>query len=799
VRSRLASLYTSLEVPQPLGPLLVGERANATGSKKFRELLLADDFEGMLKLMQSQSAAHVLDLCVAYTGRNEEEDMRKIVSMAATGLTQPLMIDSTLPGAIEAALTRYPGRPIINSVNLEDGGACLHRIAGLAKKYGAMLTALTIDEKGMALDAVRKVEVALRLRDILVDTHGLRERDIFFDCLTFTIGSGDESLFCAAVETLTAIRELKRLLPECHTLLGVSNVSFGLKPACRRLVNSVFLDEAIKAGLTAAIVDAAKILPLGDIGEKEKELALDLIYNRRDAGKDPLGAIIEYFETGSSSREKTPRGPERPAEAWLGQKIMKGSREGLEDILEVLLEKYAPQQIIDSLLVPVMRKIGELFGTGQMLLPFVLAAAETMREAVRILEPRMPRGGDGGRRKVLLATVAGDVHDIGKNLVDIILANNGYTVFNIGIKQSAENIMAKAAEHKAEVIGLSGLLVKSALVMKENLRQFAEAGLELPVFLGGAALTRRFVAEECAPLYGHPVVYCKDPFDALAALEDLEQGRLQSTRWTEDHCAEPPAEISRAPVDFCPSVKPPFTGARYAEDFSLAQVMGGVSKNMLFRARWGFHRKNLSPHEYERLIRGCAEPLYARTLEILAPHLDFRAAWGYFSGYTQDGRLIVGAGEEARVFDFPRQKQPDGLCVADFFRVPPGRRAVVPFFAVTLGAAAARCVKEAFERDSYKNYLLLHGLAAEITDALAETLHRRVAAELKLPGNPDFIGTRYGFGYPACPNLDLNRPLFEMLGAEKLGIALSENMMMEPEYSTMGIIAYHPASRYFSV
>jgi 5-methyltetrahydrofolate--homocysteine methyltransferase len=725
--------------------------------------------------------------------------MRKIVHMAATGLTQPLMIDSTLPEAIEAALSRYPGRPIINSVNLEDGGKTLRHIAGLAKKYGAMLTALTIDEKGMALGAARKVEVALRLRDILVDTHGLRERDIFFDCLTFTIGSGDESLFCAAAETLAAIRELKRLLPECHTLLGVSNVSFGLTPSCRRLINSVFLDEAIKAGLTAAIVDAAKILPLKDISEKEKTLALDLIYNKRDSGKDPLGAIIEYFEADSSLREKTPRGPEAPAEAQLGQKIMKGSREGLEDILEALLEKYAPEEVIGTLLVPVMRNIGELFGKGEMLLPFVLAAAEAMREAVRILEPRMPRDATCGRRKVLLATVAGDVHDIGKNLVDIILTNNGYTVFNIGIKQSAEHIMAKAAEHRADVIGLSGLLVKSALVMKENLRQFAEAGLALPVFLGGAALTRRFVAEECAPLYGSPVVYCKDPFDALSALEELERGKLQSTRRTEDHPARQGGEISGALLDFCPELRPPFTGPRYAEDFSLAEVVNCLSKNMLFRARWGFHRKNLSPHEYERLIRDSAEPLYARILELLAPHLDFRAAWGYFSGYTEGCRLVVSAGAETRAFDFPRQNQPDGLCISDFFRVAPGLRAVVPFFAVTIGTAAARCVTEAFEKDSYKNYLLLHGLAAEITDALAETVHRRIAAELKLPGNPNFIGTRYGFGYPACPNLDLNRPLFEILGAEKLGLALNENMMLEPEYSTMGVIACHPASRYFSV
>jgi 5-methyltetrahydrofolate--homocysteine methyltransferase len=807
---RLASLYGAVDAVQPLGPLLIGERANATGSKKFRALLLADDFNGMLKVLQSQAGAHVLDLSVAYAGRDEEADMKKIVRLAATGLTQPLMIDSTLPEAIETALKYYPGRPIINSVNFEDGGRSLNRIAGLAKKYGAMIVALTIDEKGMALSCERKVETALRLRDTLVGVHGLRERDIFFDCLTFTIGSGDESLFTAATSTLAAIKQVRRLLPECHTLLGLSNISFGLKAACRHVVNSVFLAEALKAGLEAAIVDAANIKPLSEIDAVEKELALDLIYNRRENGKDPLRAIITHFEAGASSAEtKTYIRAERPAEAELSEKIIKGVREGLEDILVVLMGKYAPEDIINTLLIPVMRKIGELFGKGEMLLPFVLQAAETMREAVAILEPYLRRSGESPKVKILLATVQGDVHDIGKNLVDIILSNNGYKVFNIGIKQSAENIMAKAREYKVDVIGLSGLLVKSALVMKESIKQYNDAGLDLPILLGGAALTRRFVAGECAPLYAKPVVYCKDPFDALAALEALQQGRLESTRLPAadaEHEAE--NRKSESLRSFCPQAEAPFTGVRFADDFDLAQIMSNFNKNMLFRARWGFHRKALSAHEYERLIHDSAEPLYAQIFSLLEPHLEFKAAYGYFPGYQDGNSLILMNGEDPVVFDFPRQNQANGLCIADFFRTrqdektQKARQAAIPFFVVTIGQKAAQCVRQAFEKDSYKHYLLLHGLAAELTDALAETLHRRIAAELRLEalcGKPGFTGVRYGFGYPACPNLDLNRPLFNLLHAEKLGLALTENIMMEPEYSTIGIIAYHPEARYFSI
>lgn len=799
--SRLASLYTAVDVRQPFGPLLIGERANATGSKKFREMLLADDFDGMIAVLQAQQGAHVLDVSVAYAGRDELSDMQKFVRMAVTVVTQPLMIDSTSPAVIETALKYYPGRPVINSVNLEDGGQTLSKIAPLAKEYGAMLVALTIDEQGMALTCQRKVEVALRLRDILVNDYGLRDADIMFDCLTFTIGSGDESLFTAGIETLNAIKEISRLLPDCHTVLGLSNISFGLKPNCRHVVNSVFLQEAVNAGMSAAIVDAAKIRPLSDIDAQEKELALALIYNERNNSDDPLINIINHFATATNDENRAATGINQLPEELLAEKIIKGNKDGLEDVLAALLERYAATEIINTLLIPTMQKIGEQFGQGQMLLPFVLQAAETMRQAVNLLEPYIPKNQTTTRKKVLLATVQGDVHDIGKNLVDIILSNNGYEVVNIGIKQTAEQIMTRAKEHHVDMIGLSGLLVKSALIMKESLPQYQAAGLDIPVLLGGAALTPRFVAEECAPLYQKPVVYCQDAFDALKALDDLEQNRLVSTVTGKDDFVVV-APVNNAAISDGPALSAPFSGGRMLDNFTLKAVLGNLNKQALFRNRWGYHQTGMAAEAYRQLLRETVEPQFVSLLARLEPVLEFKAVYGYFDGTGNGETLTVAANNQNYSFAFPRQNLPQGLCIADFFRRANGQPAVTPLFAVTLGARAAAYIKQAFDKDDYRNYLLLHGLAAELTDALAQTLHKQVAAELKLKpltDNPAFMGVRYGFGYPACPDLELNRSLFDVLHAEQVGLSLTESFMLEPEYSTCGLIACHPAARYFSI
>lgn len=799
--ARLASLYTAVDVRQPFGPLLIGERANATGSKKFRELLLADDFDGMVGVLQAQSGAHALDVSVAYAGRDELADMRKFIPMAATGVTQPLMIDSTTPAVIETALKYYPGRAVVNSVNLEDGGKTLDMVAPLLREYGAMVVALTIDEKGMALTCERKVSVALRLRDKLVNEHGLRDADIFFDCLTFTVGSGDDSLFNAAVETLNAISELCRLLPECHTVLGLSNVSFGLKPNCRHVINSVFLREALNVGLTAAIVDAAKLRSLADIDETEKQLALDLLYNRRANGHDPLVAIINHFANAGPETSQSAGGILLLPEEQLAAKIIQGSKDGLDDVLAALLERYSAADIINTLLIPTMQKIGERFGSGEMLLPFVLQAAEAMRMAVNLLQPYMPPTKKAGKLKVLLATVQGDVHDIGKNLVDIILTNNGYQVYNIGIKQTAEQIMDKALEYQVDMIGLSGLLVKSALIMKESLAQYQAGGLRIPILLGGAALTPRFVAAECAPLYDSPVVYCKDAFDALKALDDLKSRRLQSTTIVQE---ELPVAGGRggSALDFGFAVSAPFNDVQQTAEFSLADVLANLNKPALFRGRWGYHQGGLDAFAYERLLRDTLEPLYARLLEQIEPILRFSAAYGYFQGVSAGDTLAIAALGRIYTFDFPRQRRLNGLCLADYFRRPDAAATTVPLFAVTIGRDAAAFVKIAFDKNAYQDYLLLHGLAAELTDALAQTLHKRMAREMRLTslsGNPEFMGVRYGFGYPACPDLELNRTLFELLHADKLGLRLTESLMIEPEYSTCGIIACHPAAKYFSV
>lgn len=798
---RLASLYAAVDVRQPLGPLLIGERANATGSKKFREMLLNNDFDGMVGVLQAQEGAHVLDVSVAYAGRDEAADMQKFVRMAVTAVTQPLMIDSTNPRVIETALKYYPGRPVINSVNLEDGGKTLAQIAPLAREHAAMLVALTIDEQGMALTCARKVAVALRLRDMLVNDYGLRDQDIMFDCLTFTIGSGDESLFTAGIETLNAIKEINRLMPRCHTVLGVSNISFGLKPNCRHVVNSVFLQEAVNAGLTAAIVDAAKIRPLSEISAAEKELALALIYNRRDNGNDPLVNIINHFAATVDNSAQTATALMQTPEEMLAEKIIKGSKDGLADVLAALLERYGAVDIINTLLIPTMQKIGERFGKGEMLLPFVLQAAETMRRAVNLLKPHMPHNQTTARKKVLLATVQGDVHDIGKNLVDIILSNNGYEVVNIGIKQTAEQIMHEAKAHNVDMIGLSGLLVKSALIMKESLPQYQAAGLDIPVLLGGAALTPRFVAEECAPLYQKPVVYCQDAFDALKALDDLEQNRLTSTV-TEKGDFVIIAPVSSAAIGNAPPLSAPFCGARVLNDFTLKEVLANLNKQSLFRNRWGYHQGGMSAAEHQKLLRETAEPKFVALLAKLEPVLEFKAAYGYFSAAANGNMLTLTDNGVTHDFEFPRQNLPQGLCIADYFKTPKGNQTIAPLFAVTLGAKATAAVKAAFDKNAYQDYLLLHGLMAELTDALAQTLHKRIAAELKLAvltHSPGFIGTRYGFGYPACPSLELNAPLLKLLQAEKLGLTLTASLMIEPEYSTCGIIACHPASKYFTV
>jgi 5-methyltetrahydrofolate--homocysteine methyltransferase len=812
----LSSAYVAVELRQDPPPLLIGERANATGSKAFRDKLLADDLSGALAvgLAQESQGAHAIDLSVAYAGRDEIADMRSLARAFAESAKLPLVIDSTRPDAIEAALRAQPGRSLINSVNLEDGGANLDRVCRLAKRYGAAVIALTIDEAGMALTADRKVAVARRIRDRAVGVHGLRPCDLLFDALTFTIGSGDEKFRGAAVETLAAVRRIKAELPGCGTVLGVSNVSFGLARQSRRVLNSVFLHEATAAGLDAAIIDAGKILPLASLGEADRAVSLDLIHDRiRDPARTPLAAFLDHFAAAAEAERGRASGedPERPVEQALAARVAAGNADGVEDLLDILLARRRPTAIVNEVLVPAMRHVGELFGRGEMLLPFVLQSAEVMKRCVTLLEPHMERTDEPGGLKVLLATVRGDVHDIGKNLVDILFTNNGHRVVNLGIKVPAEEIVAKAKEHGADAIGLSGLLVKSAMAMKDDLPLFRSAGLDVPILLGGAALTPRFVAESCVPGYGGPVVYCADAFAGLRTLAAIEDGTVTSTSWTGTESAPRPGSRSIEIRRDVPVPEPPFLGRRHVHDIDPATLWPHLNEQALFRGRWGYRRGKLSLAEHDALLRDEVRPRYEELKRrVLAEGLARpKVAYGWFRAWSEGNDLRVEHDGRRRRFPFPRQADPPHLCIADFFRDEAEGGDLAGFFVVTLGPGIARAARESYEADRYRDYLLLHGLGVELTDALAEYQHgamRReigidapVAGDGRRRGVREHRGTRYGFGYPACPDLDAHGALFELLDPAAIGVALTESFEMVPEMTTSALVAHHPQARYFAV
>ncbi len=816
MKPTLASLYQAVELRQPIPPLIIGERTNANGSKLFRERLLADDYQGCLRigLEQEANGAQVLDLCAAYAGRDEGRDMTELVTLFSRSVKIPLMIDSTTPDVIEACLKLYAGRCIVNSINLEDGGRTARRVLALLKKYGAAVVALTINEKGMAMSAEDKVATARRIYDLAVGEFGLRPSDLLFDALTFTVGAGDVTLRDAAVQTLRAIREIKAALPGVGTVLGVSNISFGLAPVSRRVLNSVFLHEAVEAGLDAAIVDAGKVIPLARIPECDRAVCLDLLYDRgAEQEQGPLVRFIEHFKGAAPADAPGKTVAFEGAEQAVFNQVVDGSKDALEDNLSMLLQRLPPLAVINQILVPAMRHVGELFGKGELLLPFVLQSAEVMKRAVSWLEPLMEKGEARQQTRVLLATVQGDVHDIGKNLVDIILSNNGYKVVNLGIKVTAETLIEKAREHQADVIGLSGLLVKSALVMRENLQQFSEAGLTQPVLLGGAALTPRFVAESCAPHYRPPVVYCSDAFAGLKAVRAFEEGSLVSTVWTSAR-AEPalkPGARGGEIVRDNPVPEPPFLGVRHVEAIDAAALLPYVNLQALFRGRWGYRRAKMSAEEYEALITGTVRPIYdglaARAVgeKLVQP----RVAYGYFRCFSQGDTLQVLDGAATHEFRFPRQAEAPHLCVADFFKSAEEGGDVAGFFVVSIGAAIDQEAHRLYAENRYHDYLMLHGFGVEVTDALAEYWHAVMRRELGIaqsepPDMSGFVtqnyqGSRFGFGYPACPDMEAHRPVFALLRPEAIGVTLTETMQMVPEQSTSAIIAHHPQAKYFAV
>ncbi len=815
MKASVSSLYQAVELQQEIPPLIIGERANANGSKKFRELLLADDYQACLRIAQEQEAkgAQVIDLCTAYAGRDEITDMTTMVQLCASSLKAPLMIDSTTPECIEACLKLYPGRAIINSVNLEDGGTNLRRVCRAAKEYGAAVVALTIDTQGMAMQAKDKLRIARAIYEIAVGECGLRPQDLLFDCLTFTVGSGDTSLNDAAIQTLEAIRLVKKELPGCLTVLGLSNISFGLAPAARKVLNSVFLHEAVVAGLDAAIVDAARIMPLASIAEEDRVICLDLLYNRTEVeGTSPLMRFIEYFSGKGQETKEDEDGQDKTTEEILFHKVLTGDKEGLEDVLAIARGRMLPLDIINQVLVPAMRHVGELFGKGEILLPFVLQSAEVMKAAVTLLEPFMDKADTSGSTTILLATVQGDVHDIGKNLVDIILSNNGYTVHNIGIKVPAETIIEKAKELKADLIGLSGLLVKSAIVMQESLPQYRDAGLTMPILLGGAALTPKFVAQNCAPSYPEPVVYCADAFAGLKAVQEFEQGKLRATTWNEATAVQAmkPGVKEELRRDN-PVPEPPFLGQRYREDINLQEVLNLVNVQALFRGRWGYRRGKMSADEYQSLLTETVEPLYHRLCSqaLDAGWIEAKVSYGYFRCQSEGDNLLVRDEDKEYRFSFPRQAQAPYLCIADYFKSADAGGDVAAFFVVTIGPRFAEETARLYAANAYHDYLMLHGLSVEITDALAEYWHAIMRQELSIgEAAPEpvagaitqsYQGSRYGFGYPACPDLEAHRPVFALLKPEAIGVSLTENMLMVPEQTTSAIVAHHPQAKYFAV
>jgi 5-methyltetrahydrofolate--homocysteine methyltransferase len=831
-----ASLYSHVPFRQETSFLVVGERTNANGSRQFRDAMLGGDWESCVQIAREQvkEGAHILDVCVDYVGRDGAADMEQIASRFATQAPLPLVFDSTEPQVLEAGLRHAGGKCVLNSANLEDGegpDSRLGKVFSLARDYGAAVICLAIDEEGQARTADWKFRVCKRIHDLAVHQYGLEPSDLIFDCLTFPLGSGQEDLRRDGIETTEAIRRVKAELPGVSTILGVSNVSFGLKPALRHALNSVFLHECVDAGLDAAIVHAARIMPMHRIDEQVRELALDLVYDRRRDGYDPLAALLDAFEDVSSEAVEREDRSGWPVPQRLKHRIIDGDRDGLEQDLDGQLQAMPALEIVNDVLLDGMKVVGDLFASGEMQLPFVLQSAETMKAAVAHLEPHMERDDTGGKGTMVIGTVKGDVHDIGKNLVDIILTNNGYEVHNIGIKAPLQAFVDKAKEVEADVIGMSGLLVKSTLIMRENLEELNTLGLhEIPVLLGGAALTRTYVERDLRGIYNGRLFYGKDAFEGLRTMEALMAGKRAGTLAPDFGRAPggrelPPrtkpslddgAEKVRSDVARdVPVFTPPFLGARVAKGIALDEIAAYLNETALFRNQWQFRpERHDGQPEPDAEFKARLRPLLREQLAIAQAEgtLIPAVVWGYFPVNADGNELIVWTDDERRAerlrFAFPRQRKDRHLCIADFFRaVDTGEPDYAAFHVVTVGSRATERERELFAADQYRDYLLCHGLSVEMTEALAEYWHRRIREEWGFAAEDgptitglfrqQYRGSRYSWGYPACPDLDEQAKLDELLGLARIGVRLSEEYQLEPEQSTSAIVIAHPEAKYF--
>jgi 5-methyltetrahydrofolate--homocysteine methyltransferase len=856
-----SSIYFQQPYVQDASFLIVGERVNASGSKKMRDLLNAENWDGLVALAKEQEreGAHVLDVNVDFVGRNGEKDMHELASRLVTNIKLPLMFDSTEWEKMEAGLQHAGGKSILNSTNYEDGVPRFAKVIDLAKRYGASVVIGTIDEEGMARTADGKFAIAKRAYEQATGEFGFPASDIFFDSLALPISTGIEEDRRNALETIEGIRRIKKELPGCFTILGVSNISFGLNPASRVVLNSVFLHDAVEAGLDAAIVNASKIEPLNRIGEQELKVARDLIYDRREfdgdvCTYDPLTEFTTLFENvKTKAAKKASKGA--TVEERLKNHIIDGEKIGLEGELTKALETYPALDIINNILLEGMKVVGDLFGSGQMQLPFVLQSAEAMKAAVRFLEPFMEKkGGATAKGTLVLATVKGDVHDIGKNLVDIILTNNGYKVVNLGIKQPIDNILQAQEEHKADAIGMSGLLVKSTLIMKDNLDLMNERGITVPVILGGAALTRKYVNEDLKSIYKGTLYYAGDAFAGLHTMDKLVGGNgeqvitsdLVKAAAASAEAGEKPEDVedrvgeeaklgiskrakpreaktagdtthtTRSEVSQNVSIpKAPFYGSRVVDDISLDDVFSFVNETALFKGQWQFKQGRRRIEEYEALVRDTVRPIYeelkerSKREELLQP----RVVYGYFPAQSSGNDLIIYEDDEKTErmrFTFPRQPSGKNLCLADFFASKEsGRIDVAAFHLVTMGRRASEYAQELFKADNYTEYLYFHGLGVESAEALAELWHKRIREELGIAGDDaedvrklfrqQYQGSRFSFGYPACPSLEDQAKLFELLDPSRIDVELSEEFQLEPEQSTSAIIVHHPEAKYFAV
>jgi 5-methyltetrahydrofolate--homocysteine methyltransferase len=861
VEPAAASLYSAVAFQQDAGVLMIGERTNTNGSKAFREAMIAGDWEKVVDIGREavREGANMIDLCVDYVGRDGAIDMREAASRLATASTLPIVLDSTEPPVIEAGLECLGGRAVINSVNFEDGEgpeSRWARILPIVKEHGAAVVALTIDEEGQARTVEWKLKVAERLVKTLTEQWGMLPGDILVDFLTFTLGTGQEESRQDGIATIEAIRQFKQTHPEVGTTLGLSNISFGLKPAARVVLNSVFLHECQKAGLTSAIVHASKILPMNRIPDEQREVALDLVYDRRRDGDDtagvrpydPLTAFLDLFENvtddaGGKSRAELLM--ELPLDERLQRRIVDGEKNGLEaDLDEAMASGQKPLQIVNDTLLAGMKVVGELFGSGEMQLPFVLQSAEVMKTAVAYLEPHMEKvEGQEGKGKIVLATVKGDVHDIGKNLVDIILSNNGYDVVNLGIKQPVTAILESAEEHSVDVIGMSGLLVKSTVVMKENLLEMNSRGIagKYPVMLGGAALTRAYVEQDLDEVFDGSVYYARDAFEGLRLMDKVmavKRGLVTPEQSAEDAAKEAErkdrhkksraiAEARRAAedepvggrsdvIEDNPVPTPPFWGSRVSKGIALADYASWLDERALFLGQWGLRgsRGNDGP-TYEQLVETEGRPRLRELLSRVQTEgmLEAAVVHGYFPAVSKDDDLIVldpGSGGERCRFTFPRQRRERRLCLADFFRSQEsGQTDVVAFQVVTMGARVAEITGELFAKNAYREYLELHGLSVQLTEALAEMWHARVRAELgfgaedssdlqQVLSKQAYRGSRYSFGYPACPEVEDQDKVQDLLEWQRIGVHLSEESMLVPEQSTAAIVVHHPEAKYFA-